>query len=139
MFLKHCRGQSPLCPHTYETLLGIVNMVQPELMLQLSCSPYFFTIHKLFLSCHIWSPYSWSGRTIHGAVHGPGDHPWRHNWSGRTIRSAMDGPLSPYNIPLGPSTAPYLLRPDHPRRHEWSPLSCNVLSDYLRRRKFIPR
>ena len=63
---------------------------------------------------------NWSGRTIHGAVYGPGgtlyggrgpsmalrmvrpDHVRRRGWSGRTIYAAMDGPA-------GPSTAPWMV------------------------------
>ena len=102
------------------------------------------------------APYMVRG-TIHGAVDGPAgpsmaaymvrpDHPRRRTWSGRTIYAAMDGPLPPYSVPPGPYTAPWMVRPDHLRRHGWSPgpctaavdgppLPCNVLLDYLWRRK----
>ena len=105
------------------------------------------------------APYMVRG-TIHGAVDGPAgpsmaaymvrpDHPWQRIWSGRTIHGAVHGPA-------GPSAAPWMVPfrhivppPDHIRHYGWSgrtiygamdgpPLPCNVLLDYLWRRKLIP-
>ena len=75
--------------------------------------------HYMAEGDHPWRR-RWSGRTIHGAVYGPGgtlyggrgpsmalrmvrpDHVRRRGWSGRTIYAAMDGPA-------GPSTAPWMV------------------------------
>ena len=49
-----------------------------------------------------------------------GDHPWRRRWSGRTIHGAVYGPGGTLYGGRGPSMALRMVRPDHPRRRTWS-------------------